>query len=252
MNKTRCEIALDLSLRAVQHDLDGDSAFARKLYEDAARALEDTIAHAKKEKSMETNDIKQMESKVKEYRERAKILNATKGGDTCNEKESKSNVAAGAAAAGAMIGFAAMGPLGALGCASSMAYASTKKSGIMSSVSKVSGSAVLKTVERAKMLNNKYKIQEKVKENGKIAFEKAKDLDEKYKIREKAKTQSIELDEAFGVFLVIRARVIFEGHMGFGIKRVGRFAPDDHRIALVELEPHRPRNLLLAQVDRRL
>ena len=113
MNKTRCEIALDLSLRAVQHDLDGDSAFARKLYEDAARALEDAIAHAKKEKSMETNDIKQMESKVKEYRERAKILNATKGGDTCNEKESKSNVAAGAAAAGAMIGFAAMGPLGA-------------------------------------------------------------------------------------------------------------------------------------------
>ena len=52
MNKTRCEIALDLSLRAVQHDLDGDSAFARKLYEDAARALEDAIAHAKKEKSM--------------------------------------------------------------------------------------------------------------------------------------------------------------------------------------------------------
>ena len=190
MNKTRCEIALDLSLRAVQHDLDGDSAFARKLYEDAARALEDAIAHAKKEKSMETNDIKQMESKVKEYRERAKILNATKGGDTCNEKESKSNVAAGAAAAGAMIGFAAMGPLGALGCASSMAYASTKKSGIMSSVSKVSGSAVLKTVEKAKTLNNKYKIQEKVKENGKIAFEKAKDLDEKYKIRETAKMQS--------------------------------------------------------------
>ena len=177
-------------MRAVQHDLDGDSAFARKLYEDAARALEDAIAHAKKEKSMETNDIKQMESKVKEYRERAKILNATKGGDICNGKESKSNVAAGAAAAGAMIGFAAMGPLGALGCASSMAYASTKKSGIMSSVSKVSGSAVLKTVERAKTLNNKYKIQEKVKENGKIAFEKAKDLDEKYKIRETAKMQS--------------------------------------------------------------
>ena len=189
MNKTRCEIALDLSLRAVQHDLDGDSALARKLYEDAARALEDAIAHAKKEESMETNDIKQMESKVKEYRERAKILNATKGG-ICNGKESKSNVAAGAAAAGAMIGFAAMGPLGALGCASSMAYASTKKSGIMSSVSKVSGSAVLKTVERAKTLNNKYKIQEKVKENGKIAFEKAKDLDEKYKIRETAKMQS--------------------------------------------------------------
>ena len=71
-----------------------------------------------------------------------------------------------------------------------MAYASTKKSGIMSSVSKVSGSAVLKTVEKAKTLNNKYKIQEKVKENGKIAFEKAKEIDEKYKIRETAKTQS--------------------------------------------------------------
>ena len=41
---------------------------------------------------------------------------------------------------------------------------------------------MLKTVEKAKTLNNKYKIKEKVKENGKIAFEKAKEIDEKYKI----------------------------------------------------------------------
>jgi hypothetical protein len=44
-------------------------------------------------------------------------------------------------------------------------------------------------MERAKSLNRKYKIDEKVKENGKIALEKAKQLDEKYKVRENMKTQ---------------------------------------------------------------
>ena len=42
---------------------------------------------------------------------------------------------------------------------------------------------MIKTMERAKSLNRKYKIDEKVKENGKIALEKAKQLDEKYKVR---------------------------------------------------------------------
>ena len=192
MNKTRCEIALDLSLRAVEHDLDGDDALACKLYKDASRALEDAIAHARKEEtsSMEENDIEQMQRKVKEYRERAETLSSrSKGGGGCEDDDTKTNVVAGAAAAGAMIGFATMGPFGAIGWASSMAYASTRKKGIASSVSKISGSAVIKTMERAKSLNRKYKIDEKVKENGKIALEKAKQLDEKYKVRENMKTQ---------------------------------------------------------------
>lgn len=193
MNKTRCEIALDISLRAVQHDLDGDSALACKLYKDASRALEDAIAHARKEEtsSMEENDIEQMQRKVKEYRERAETLSSRSkgGGGGEDDDREKTNVVAGAAAAGAMIGFATMGPFGAIGWASSMAYASTRKKGIASSVSKISGSAVIKTMERAKSLNRKYKIDEKVKENGKIALEKAKQLDEKYKVRENMKTQ---------------------------------------------------------------
>ena len=193
MNKTRCEIALDLSLRAVEHDLDGDYALACKLYKDASRALEDAIAHARKEEtsSMEENDIEQMQRKVKEYRERAETLSSRSkgGGGSEDDDREKTNVVAGAAAAGAMIGFATMGPFGAIGWASSMAYASTRKKGIASSVSKISGSAVIKTMERAKSLNRKYKIDEKVKENGKIALEKAKQLDEKYKVRENMKTQ---------------------------------------------------------------
>ena len=193
MNKTRCEIALDLSLRAVEHDLDGDYALACKLYKDASRALEDAIAHARKEEtsSMEENDIEQMQRKVKEYRERAETLSSRSkgGGGGEDDDREKTNVVAGAAAAGAMIGFATMGPFGAIGWASSMAYASTRKKGIASSVSKISGTAVIKTMERAKSLNRKYKIDEKVKENGKIALEKAKQLDEKYKVRENMKTQ---------------------------------------------------------------
>ena len=191
MNKTRCEIALDLSLRAVEHDLDGDYALACKLYKDASRALEDAIAHARKEEtsSMEENDIEQMQRKVKEYRERAGTLSSRSKGGGDEDDDTKTNVVAGAAAAGAMIGFATMGPFGAIGWASSMAYASTRKKGIASSVSKISGSAVIKTMERAKSLNRKYKIDEKVKENGKIALEKAKQLDEKYKVRENMKTQ---------------------------------------------------------------
>ena len=192
MNKTRCEIALDISLRAVQHDLDGDSALACKLYKDASRALEDAIAHARngETSSMEENDIEQMQRKVKEYRERAETLsNRSKGGGGGEDDDTKTNIVAGAAAAGAMIGFATMGPFGAIGWASSMAYASTRKKGIASSVSKISGSAVINTMERAKSLNRRYKIDEKVKENGKIALEKAKQLDEKYKVRENMKTQ---------------------------------------------------------------
>lgn len=190
MNKTRCEIALDISLRAVQHDLDGDSALACKLYKDASRALEDAIAHARNG-AMEENDIEQMQRKVKEYRERAETLSSRSkgGGGGEDDDREKTNVVAGAAAAGAMIGFATMGPFGAIGWASSMAYASTRKKGIASSVSKISGTAVIKTMERAKSLNRKYKIDEKVKENGKIALEKAKQLDEKYKVRENMKTQ---------------------------------------------------------------
>ncbi|CCO17248.1 unknown protein [Bathycoccus prasinos] len=177
MNKTRCEIALDLSLRAVEHDLDGDDALACKLYKDASRALEDAIAHARngETSSMEENDIEQMQRKVKEYRERAETLsNRSKGGGGGEDDDTKTNIVAGAAAAGAMIGFATMGPFGAIGWASSMAYASTRKKGIASSVSKISGSAVINTMERAKSLNRRYKIDEKVKENGKIALEKAK------------------------------------------------------------------------------
>ena len=192
MNKTRCKIALDLSLRAVEHDLDGDYALACKLYKDASRALEDAIAHARngETSSMEENDIEQMQRKVKEYRDRAETLSSrSKGGGGGDDDDTKTNVVAGAAAAGAMIGFATMGPFGAIGWASSMAYASTRKKGIASSVSKISGSAVIKTMERAKSLNRKYKIDEKVKENGKIALEKAKQLDEKYKVRENMKTQ---------------------------------------------------------------
>ena len=191
MNKTRCEIALDLSLRAVEHDLDGDYALACKLYKDASRALEDAIAHARtgETSSMEENDIEQMQRKVKEYRERAETLSSRSKGGGGEDDDTKTNVVAGAAAAGAMIGFATMGPFGAIGWASSMAYASTRKKGIASSVSKISGTAVIKTMERAKSLNRKYKIDEKVKENGKIALEKAKELDEKYKVRENMKTQ---------------------------------------------------------------
>ena len=191
MNKTRCEIALDLSLRAVEHDLDGDDALACKLYKDASRALEDAIAHARngETSSMEENDIEQMQRKVKEYRERAETLSSRSKGGGGEDDDTKTNVVAGAAAAGAMIGFATMGPFGAIGWASSMAYASTRKKGIASNVSKISGTAVIKTMERAKSLNRKYKIDEKVKENGKIALEKAKQLDEKYKVRENMKTQ---------------------------------------------------------------
>ena len=104
MNKTRCEIALDISLRAVQHDLDGDSALACKLYKDASRALEDAIAHARNG-AMEENDIEQMQRKVKEYRERAETLSSRSkgGGGGEDDDREKTNVVAGAAAAGAVV-----------------------------------------------------------------------------------------------------------------------------------------------------
>ena len=217
MNKTRCEIALDLSLRAVEHDLDGDYALACKLYKDASRALEDAIAHARtgETSSMEENDIEQMQRKVKEYRERAETLSSRSKGGGGEDDDTKTNVVAGAAAAGAMIGFATMGPFGAIGWASSMAYASTRK-GIASSVSKISGTAVIKTMERAKSLNRKYKIDEKVKENGKIALEKAKQLDEKYKVSENMKSMRGETREDAGgeVFEQQRERVEITGDAG--------------------------------------
>src|SRR6185437_8047358 len=70
--------------------------------------------------------------------------------------------------------------------------------------------------------------------------------------RERAQAQRVELDEAGRILLVVGALVVLEGDEILGVERIGRGAADHHRIALVELEPDRAGDELLALVDQRL
>lgn len=181
---SRCIKALELATKAVKLDMDGDEVLAAKMYRDAARELEDALKQTNSNNansSFSEDDRKQITLKIKEYRDRADVI----GKDSVNEKKQSGSVMAGAAAAGAMIGFAMTGPVGAIGMAASMGWASTKKSGLMSTVSKASGKAVLRGVDMAKNANRKYELDTKAKEYSKIGMQKAKEIDEKYKIREK-------------------------------------------------------------------
>src|SRR5512143_2860114 len=67
-----------------------------------------------------------------------------------------------------------------------------------------------------------------------------------------AQAQRIQLDEAFGVALVVGPLVVLEGNRLHRVERLRRLAADHGRVALVELEPHRAADVLLALVDQRL
>src|SRR5258708_15545040 len=67
-----------------------------------------------------------------------------------------------------------------------------------------------------------------------------------------AEPERIQLDEAFGVALVVGAGIFLEGDVLHGVERLGRLAADHRGVALVELQPHRAADVLLALVDQRL
>src|SRR5680860_191659 len=69
---------------------------------------------------------------------------------------------------------------------------------------------------------------------------------------EQAQTERVELDEAFGVLLVVSAFVVLEGDDLAGIERLVARPPDDDDIALVEFEYDLAFDMLLALVDKRL
>src|SRR5215471_20810413 len=50
--------------------------------------------------------------------------------------------------------------------------------------------------------------------------------------------QRIEADEPFRVLRVVGASVVFEGHEGRRVERLGAFPPDHDGVAIVELEAH--------------
>ena len=54
--------------------------------------------------------------------------------------------------------------------------------------------------------------------------------------RQQAQAQGVQLDEAFGVFLVIGAVVIFEGDDVFPVQRIGAGAAGEIGLALVEFQ----------------
>src|SRR5665213_998336 len=63
--------------------------------------------------------------------------------------------------------------------------------------------------------------------------------------------QRVEPDEAGGVALVVDL-IFLEGDVGEAVERARRFPPDHADMALIELEPHRALDMLLAAVDQRL
>src|SRR3712207_2531902 len=67
-----------------------------------------------------------------------------------------------------------------------------------------------------------------------------------------AQAQRVQLDEAFGVALVVGAGVVLEGNDLVRIERLWRLAADDRGQALVELEAYGAGHVLLTVVDRRL
>src|SRR5277367_5625946 len=67
-----------------------------------------------------------------------------------------------------------------------------------------------------------------------------------------AEAERVQLDEAFGVALVVGAGVFLEGDVLHRIERLWGLAADHRGVALVELEPHRAAHILLALVDQRL
>src|ERR1700726_1009655 len=66
-----------------------------------------------------------------------------------------------------------------------------------------------------------------------------------------AQAQGVELDEAFGVALVVDG-VLLEGDVGEAVEASLRFSADDARRTLVELQSHDALDILLALVDQRL
>jgi hypothetical protein len=66
-----------------------------------------------------------------------------------------------------------------------------------------------------------------------------------------AQAQRVEPDKAFGVALVVD-RVFLEGDVTEAVEALRRPPADEVGRALVELEPHRTLDLLLALVEERL
>src|SRR6266404_3776247 len=66
-----------------------------------------------------------------------------------------------------------------------------------------------------------------------------------------AQAQRVEADEAFGVALVVD-RILLEGDVAEAVEALRRPSADHPSQALVELEPHDARDILLALVDQRL
>src|SRR3546814_560147 len=70
--------------------------------------------------------------------------------------------------------------------------------------------------------------------------------------REQFQAQSVELDEARRILLVIGAGVVLEGDMALAVEAERRLAADDAGVALVKLEADGAGDVRLAMVDRRL
>src|SRR5690606_18750597 len=70
--------------------------------------------------------------------------------------------------------------------------------------------------------------------------------------RDQPQPESVQPDEAFGVLLVIGARVLLEGHVLFAVERMVRPTRDRGGAALVELHPHGAGDMVLGLVDQRL
>src|SRR5258708_12040659 len=60
-----------------------------------------------------------------------------------------------------------------------------------------------------------------------------------------AQPQRVQLDEAFGVALVVGAGVFLEGDVLHGVEGLGRLAADHRAVALLAFQPHRPAHVLL-------
>src|SRR3546814_15456365 len=70
--------------------------------------------------------------------------------------------------------------------------------------------------------------------------------------REQFQAQSVELDEARRILLVIGAGVVLEGDMALAVEAERRLAADDAGVALVKLEAAGAGAVRLAMVDRPL
>src|SRR5208282_6928865 len=70
--------------------------------------------------------------------------------------------------------------------------------------------------------------------------------------RQGAQTQSVKLDEAGGIAMIIGDSPFLEGHQFLIVKRIGALSANHRHIAFVELYPNPSRDFFLALVDQTL